>query len=71
MSKTKKVILNSRQLNLTVKRLSFEIIENGTHVICAVSGKEIALENLNYWNVELQEPYFSYVEANQKRDKDS
>tara|TARA_B100000073_G_C23322182_1_gene407215 strand:- start:8 stop:199 length:192 start_codon:yes stop_codon:yes gene_type:complete len=50
---------------------SFEIIENGTHVICAVSGKEIALENLNYWNVELQEPYFSYVEANQKRDKDS
>ena len=28
MSKTKKVILNSRQLNLTVKRLSFEIIEN-------------------------------------------
>ena len=49
---------------------SYEIIENCTHVICAVSGKEIALENLNYWNVELQEPYFSYVEANQKRDKD-
>jgi len=48
----------------------FEIIESGDHVICAVSGKEIALENLNYWNVELQEPYFSYVEANQKRDKD-
>jgi len=50
---------------------SFEIIENGTHVICAMSGKEITLEKLNYWNVELQEPYFSYVEANQKRDKDS
>lgn len=50
---------------------SFEIIENGTHVICAISGKEITLEKLNYWNVELQEPYFSYVEANQKRDKDS
>ena len=50
---------------------SFEILENGTHVICAISGKKIPLENLNYWNVELQEPYFSYVEANQKRDKDS
>ena len=47
----------------------FEIIENGTHVICAVSGKKILLENLNYWNVDLQEPYFSYIEANIKRDK--
>jgi|TARA_B100000929_G_C15509537_1_gene419850 hypothetical protein len=48
---------------------SFEIIENGTHVICAISGKKIPLENLNYWNVELQEPYFSYLEANIKREK--
>ena len=48
---------------------SFEVIESGTHVICAVSGKKISLENLNYWNVELQEPYFSYIEANQKREK--
>ena len=49
---------------------NFKIIENGDYVICAVSGKEITLENLNYWNVELQEPYFSYVEAHNKRDKD-
>ena len=48
---------------------SFEIIENGTHVICAVTGKKIFLENLNYWNVELQEPYFSYLEADKKREK--
>ena len=47
---------------------SFEIIENGTYVICAVSKKKIPLEKLNYWNVELQEPYYSYVEANLKRD---
>ena len=49
---------------------NFKIIENGDYVICAVSGKEITLENLNYWNVELQAPYFSYVEAHKKRDKD-
>tara|TARA_B100001123_G_C15307006_1_gene1023004 strand:- start:1830 stop:2027 length:198 start_codon:yes stop_codon:yes gene_type:complete len=49
---------------------SFEIIENGTYVICAVSGKKIYLENLNYWNVELQEPYFSYLEANKKRENE-
>ena len=45
----------------------FEIIENGDHVICAVSGKEIKLEKLSYWNVELQEAYYSYVEASKKR----
>ena len=47
---------------------NFEIIENGDHVICSISGKKIPLENLTYWNVELQEPYFSYKEASQKRD---
>ena len=48
---------------------SFEIIENGTHVICAVSGKKILLENLNYWNVDLQEAYYSFIEAQSKREK--
>ncbi len=48
---------------------SFEIIENGTHVLCAVSGKKIPLEKLTYWNVELQEAYYSYIEAGLKRDK--
>ena len=48
---------------------NFEVIENGDHVICAISKKKIALENLNYWNVEEQEPYFSYKEAAIKRDK--
>ena len=46
---------------------NFEIIENGDHVICAVSGKKIQLEKLSYWNVELQEAYFSHVEASKKR----
>ena len=48
---------------------NFEIIENGDHVICAISGKKIFLEKLSYWNVELQEPYYSYVEAAQKREE--
>ena len=33
---------------------NFSIIEHGDHVICAVSGKKILLENLNYWNVDKQ-----------------
>ena len=47
---------------------SFKIIEDGDHVICAVSGKKIFLNELTYWNVDLQEPYFSYVEASIKRE---
>ena len=50
---------------------NFNIIEEGDHVICAVSGKKILLENLNYWNVDTQEPYFSYKEASIKRERES
>ena len=46
---------------------NFEIIENGDHVVCAISGKKISLNNLNYWNVDLQEAYFSYLEASKKK----
>ena len=48
---------------------NFEIIENGEYVECAISRKKIKIENLNYWNVELQEPYYSYKEAFQKREE--
>tara|TARA_A100000164_G_scaffold333056_1_gene323367 strand:- start:80 stop:274 length:195 start_codon:yes stop_codon:yes gene_type:complete len=48
---------------------NFTIIEEGDHVICAISGKKISLENLNYWNVDDQEAYYSFVEASIKREK--
>ncbi len=48
---------------------NFQVLEPGDYVECAVSGKKINLENLNYWNVELQESYFSYKEAFEKREK--
>ena len=47
---------------------NFEILENGDHVVCAISKKKIPLENLNYWNVEKQEAYFSYVESAMERE---
>ena len=50
---------------------NFDIIEEGDHVICAVSGKKISLQNLNYWNVDEQEAYFSYVEASIKKEKET
>ena len=48
---------------------TFEIIERGDYVECAVSKKKIPLENLNYWNVELQEAYFSPKEVKQRFEK--
>ena len=48
---------------------NFQIIETGDYVVCAVSGKKIDIQNLTYWNVELQEAYFSYKEASQKREQ--
>ena len=60
--------MNKKLAKLKYLPNNFEIIENGDHVVCAVSGKLISLENLNYWNVELQEAYFSYVEAHKKKE---
>ena len=49
---------------------NFEVIQDGDHVICAVSGNKIPLDKLTYWNVEDQEAYFSYKEAAMKREND-
>ncbi len=43
----------------------FKILEPGTHVFCAVTGKRIPLDELRYWSVEKQEPYID-VEASAK-----
>ena len=48
---------------------NFEIIENGDYVVCAISGNKILIENLIYWNVDEQEPYYSYIEASIKKEK--
>lgn len=55
-----------KKAKLIFKHNYFEIIEEGDHVICAISGKEIPLQNLNYWNVDFQEAYFSPIEVNKK-----
>ena len=47
---------------------NFQVIEDGDYVICAISGKNINLAELNYWNVDLQEAYYSYEEAAIKRE---
>ena len=57
--------MNKKKAKLKYNHNFFDIIEDGNYVVCAVSGKEIPLSNLTYWNVDLQEAYFSPLEANE------
>ena len=61
--------MNKKKAKLQYKHNSFDIIEEGNFVVCAISGKEISIENLTYWNVELQEAYFSPLEVNERYKK--
>lgn len=57
----------------------FQVITPGEFVRCAASGVPVPLDELRYWNVELQEPYASaelalqrhreYLARKRKRDK--
>ena len=55
-----------KEAKLKFKPGNFEIINSGDYVLCKVSGKKIDLSELKYWNVELQEAYFSYIEATER-----
>jgi len=61
--------MTKKKAKLLFKHNSFDIVESGDYVVCAVSGKKISLAELNYWNVELQEAYFSPLEANERYRK--
>tara|TARA_B100001029_G_C14849425_1_gene332864 strand:- start:312 stop:512 length:201 start_codon:yes stop_codon:yes gene_type:complete len=51
--------MNANKAKLKFYPNRFEVLKEGDHVVCAVSGKNIPLNKLSYWNVELQEPYYS------------
>ena len=58
--------MSKKKAKLIFKHNSFDVVEDGDYVLCAISGKKIELKDLNYWNVELQEPYFSALEADMR-----
>ena len=58
--------MNKKKAKLIFKHNYFEIVEDGDYVLCAISGKEIKLQDLAYWNVDLQEAYYSPIEVNQR-----
>tara|TARA_B100001248_G_scaffold259096_1_gene244522 strand:+ start:634 stop:861 length:228 start_codon:yes stop_codon:yes gene_type:complete len=60
------LMMVKKKAKVIFKHNSFDIIEEGDHVLCAISGKEIKLKDLNYWNVDLQEAYYSPIEVNER-----
>ncbi len=36
---------------------TFRVLSSGDHVVCAVTGRRIPLQELRYWSVARQEPY--------------
>ena len=58
--------MDKKKAKLNFKHNSYDIIEHGDYVLCAFSGKKILLKDLSYWNVELQEAYFSPLEVKKR-----
>ena len=58
--------MNGNKAKVKFDPNTFEVIDEGDYVICAVSGKHILLNQLTYWNVELQEAYFSPKEVQRR-----
>ena len=61
--------MHKKKAKLIFKHNSFEIVEEGDYVLCGISGKRILLKDLNYWNVDLQEAYYSSKEADLRYKK--
>ncbi len=61
--------MKKKKAKLKYNNNSFDVIETGDYVECAISGKKIPLKELNYWNVELQEAYFSPLEVDKSFKK--
>ncbi|MCY7398204.1 MAG: DUF2093 domain-containing protein [Sphingomonas bacterium] len=40
---------------------TFRLVSDGDHVLCAVTGKQIRLEELRYWSVARQEAYVDAI----------
>lgn len=53
------MIGSGREAHLRYLDASIDILSEGDHVLCAVSGKRIHLSQLKYWSVQRQEAYAS------------
>lgn len=47
----------NREARIKYLDADFQIVMPGSHVICAITGKQIMIDELRYWSVVRQEPY--------------
>ena len=58
------MLMNSGRLaKLNYMANAFRVLVPGDHVMCAISGTPIVLDDLRYWSVARQEAYASAIEA--------
>ena len=53
------ILPQHREARLRYLDADFEILREGEFVRCAVTGEQIRLDNLRYWNVSRQEAFRS------------
>lgn len=54
------------QAKISYGAADYLILEAGAYVLCAVTGKQIPIDQLRYWSADLQEAYID-AEASLKR----
>lgn len=77
MNRIEKFFGGRSEARVRFRHGDFDVVGTGDYVRCAVSGKEIPLASLKYWNVELQEAYAGadmalkrYLELRDSRSQD-
>ena len=55
-----------RLARLHYQDAEYKILQEGEYVVCAVTGQQIPVGELRYWNVERQEAYASAAVAFQR-----
>lgn len=63
MNRFEKLFGGRTEARVRYKHGDFQILAPGDYVRCAVSGREVPLGELKYWNVDLQEAYFGPEES--------
>ncbi|WP_026618438.1 hypothetical protein M728_000490 [Ensifer sp. WSM1721] len=48
---------SSREAKIRYLDGDFQVVLAGSHVVCAMTGKAIPVDELRYWSVARQEPY--------------
>lgn len=59
MNRFEQILGTAREAKIHYMNGEYQVRKTGDFVRCAVTGNPIALADLRYWSVELQEAYYS------------